>query len=195
MADEGAFLLAELERRGALIHGHFRLSSGLHSDRYVQCAKLLEDPSSARSVGAALARLLEEFDPDSVLSPALGGMIIGHETAAGLGVPFRFSERKDGRMILRRGFELARDERVVIVEDVVTTGGSAREAAQVAADLGARVVAFGAIIDRSAGRSEFAAPFRSLLELDVRASHPSDCALCAAGETMSAPGSRPQPTL
>ena len=197
MKNNGADLLADLGASGALHEGHYRLSSGLHSNRYVQCAKLLEDPVRARRVGVELATRLGGFDPVSVLSPALGGLIIGHETAAALGVPFRFSERRDGVMKLRRGFELARGERVAVIEDVVTTGGSAREAALVAREYGAQVVAYGAIIDRSAGpdvSARFDAPFVALLELEVVAWEPADCELCAAGEPLAAPGSRPAGT-
>lgn len=191
MDERAAALLAELKTSGALRQGHFRLSSGLHSSRYVQCARLLESPARAKAAGVALAERLASFEPDSVLSPALGGLIIGHETAAALGVPFRFCERKDGSMRLRRGFELSPDERVAVVEDVVTTGGSAREAGQLAGVSGARVVAYGAIIDRSAGATRFEAPFVSLLELEVVATRPEDCPLCAANDPLVAPGSRP----
>lgn len=193
MENDGAALLAELESSGALHQGHFRLSSGLHSNRFVQCAKLLEDPARAKRVGAALGAKLAGFEAGSVLSPALGGMIIGYETAAWLRVPFRFSERKDSSMRLRRGFELTRGERVVVIEDVVTTGGSALEAAQVAQQSGARVVAYGAIIDRSAGSPRFDAPLVSLLELEVVAFEASNCELCAAGEPLTVPGSREVP--
>lgn len=185
-----ADLLEELAASGALRHGHFRLSSGLHSSRYVQCARLLEDPARARRVGSALAGRLEGFELDSVLSPALGGLIIGYETAVSLRRPFRFCERKGGAMELRRGFELAPGERVVIVEDVVTTGGSAREAAGLAKALGAQVVGYAAIIDRSAGAAGFDAPFVSLLELEVGASEPDRCEQCASGNPIEAPGSR-----
>lgn len=190
MENEAAALLAELESSGALHQGHFRLSSGLHSSRYVQCAKLLEDPLRAKKVGSALAARLEGFEVDSVLSPALGGLIIGYETAAGLQVPFRFSERRDGSMCLRRGFEVSPGERLAVIEDVVTTGGSAREAAGVAREAGGLVVVYGAIIDRSAGSAGFEAPFVSLLELEVVAVEAVTCALCAAGQPLTAPGSR-----
>jgi len=198
MGNNGADLLAELAASGALHQGHYRLSSGLHSNRYVQCAKLLEDPVRAKRVGVELATRLESFDPACVLSPALGGLIIGHETASALGVPFRFSERENGVMTLRRGFELARSERVAVIEDVVTTGGSAREAAVVARGFGARVVAYGAIIDRSPGSdavARFDAPFIALLELEVLAWEPAECELCAAGEPLTEPGSRSAGTL
>jgi len=143
------------EESGALRRGHFLLSSGLHSEAYVQCALLLEDPVRARQVGSDLAEMLRSYHPDSVLAPALGGVIIGHEVAAELGVPFRFTERKGDEMGLRRGFTLRQGERVVIIEDVVTTGRSTLETASLATARGARVVAIGAIIDRTAGRDPF----------------------------------------
>ncbi|MCP4203796.1 MAG: orotate phosphoribosyltransferase [bacterium] len=190
MANDGADLLSELRSSGALHQGHFRLSSGLHSNLYVQCAKLLEDPARSKRVGSALAAELAAYEPDSVLSPALGGLIIGYETAASLRVPFRFCERKGGAMCLRRGFRLGPGERVAVVEDVVTTGGSALEAGRLAQAAGANVVAYGAIIDRSAGSAGFREPFVSLLELEVLAFVASECELCVAGQPLTAPGSR-----
>ncbi len=171
MSDQ-RILMQMLEESGALRRGHFLLSSGLHSEAYVQCALLLEDPVRARKVGGDLAELLRQFHPDSVLSPALGGVIIGHEVAAGLGVPFRFTERKGEEMGLRRGFTLRQGERVVIVEDVVTTGRSTLETAALATARGARVVAVGAIIDRTAGRAPFDVPFRAADEARPALLHP-----------------------
>jgi orotate phosphoribosyltransferase len=181
-----------LEESGALRRGHFLLSSGLHSPAYVQCALLLEEPVRARRVGGELADVLRDLHPDSVLSPALGGVIIGHEVAAALGVPFRFTERKGEEMGLRRGFELKSGERVVVVEDVITTGRSTRETIEVAAGRGARVVGVGAIIDRTSGRHGFAVPFRALLTLDLPTYAAADCPLCGAGGQPEKPGSRPQ---
>jgi orotate phosphoribosyltransferase len=174
-----------LEESGALRRGHFLLSSGLHSEAYVQCALLLEEPVRARQVGRELAELLRSFHPDSVLAPALGGIIIGYEVAAELGVPFRFTERKGEEMGLRRGFSLRQGERVVVIEDVVTTGRSTAR--------GARVVAIGAIIDRTAGRDPFDVPFRSLLQLDLPSHAPGDCPACRSGALPAEkPGSRPE---
>lgn len=185
-------LLRLLEESGALRRGHFLLSSGLHSTAYVQCALLLEDPVRARKVGQDLAEQLRGYHPDSVISPALGGVIIGHEVAAALGVPFRFTERKGEDMGFRRGFTLRQGERVVIVEDVVTTGRSTLETAALATSKGARVVAVGAIIDRSVGRDPFDVPFRSLLKLDLPSYPPQDCPACRAGaQAPEKPGSRP----
>jgi orotate phosphoribosyltransferase len=188
-------ILRLLEQSGALRRGHFLLSSGLHSGAYVQCALLLEDPVRSRRVGEELASELRQFHPDSVLAPALGGVIIGHEVATSLGVPFRFSERKGEEMGLRRGFSLSQGERVVIVEDVVTTGRSTLETAALATSRGARVVAVGAIIDRTVGKDPFDVPFRSLLELDLPSFPPSECPACRAGAAPpEKPGSRPEPT-
>jgi orotate phosphoribosyltransferase len=189
--DRATAVLEALRASGALLEGHFQLSSGLHSPRYVQCAKLLEHPSRARRAGAWLADLLRPLGVESVLSPALGGLIIGHEVAAALGVPFRFTERKEGRMELRRGFVLHPAERVAIVEDVVTTGKSTLETAEAAGALGAELVAVGAILDRTAGRHSFPVPFPSLAQLEVPAWPASQCPLCAAGGEAQRPGSRP----
>jgi orotate phosphoribosyltransferase len=183
-----------LEASGALRRGHFLLSSGLHSEAYVQCALLLEDPQRARWAGERLAALLQEHRPDSVLSPALGGVVIGHEVASVLGIPFRFSERKGETMGLHRGFELRPGERVVIVEDVITTGKSTLETAELAASLGAEVVAVGSIIDRSGAPNPFEVPFHALLDLDLASYLPMQCPIClGGGAPPEKPGSRPQP--
>lgn len=191
--DRERILMQMLEESGALRRGHFLLSSGLHSEAYVQCALLLEDPVRAHKVGHDLADLLRSYHPDSVLSPALGGVIVGHEVAAALGVPFRFTERKGEEMGLRRGFTLRQGERVVVVEDVVTTGRSTLETAALATARGARVVAIGAIIDRTAGRDPFDVPFKSLLELDLPSYAPNECPACRTGAMPAEkPGSRPE---
>ena len=196
-----ALLVRLLEESGALCRGHFLLSSGLQSAAYVQCALLLEDPVRSRRVGAELAEELRSFHPDSVLSPALGGIIIGHEVAAALGVPFRFAERKGEELGLRRGFTLRQGERVVIVEDVVTTGRSTLETAALATSRGARVVAIGAIIDRTGGgpggpggpggHSPFDVAWRALITLDLPSYPPAECPECRAGSLPQKPGSRP----
>ena len=192
MNHERRILMQMLEESGALRRGHFLLSSGLHSEAYVQCALLLEDPVRARKVGQDLAERLRAFHPDSVLSPALGGVIIGHEVAAGLGVPFRFTERKGEEMGLRRGFTLRQGERVVVVEDVVTTGRSTLETMALATARGARVVGVGAIIDRTGGRDPFDVPFHALLQLDLHAYTPAECPTCRDGVPVEKPGSRPE---
>jgi len=181
---------ALLEESGAFRQGHFELSSGLHSPAYVQCALLLELPERARRVGRGLARRLASLRPAAVVSPALGGVVIGHEVAEALGVPFRFTERKDGTMSLRRGFHLAPGERVVIVEDVVTTGKSTNETAEVVRAAGGNVLAVGAVVDRTGGREPFDVPFFHLIDLDLPSWTAEDCPLCRDGGRPEKPGSR-----
>lgn len=193
MADDD--LERELEACGALLRGHFLLSSGRHSPAYVQCARYLQEPTRARRAGEAIAARLRRAAPgvESVLSPALGGVIVGHEVAAALGLPFRFAERAGEALALRRGFELRPGERVAVVEDVVTTGRSTRETAALAEASGAEVVAIGAILDRSGGEHGFAPPFAALLALDLPTWTPESCPLCREGSLAIKPGSRPQP--
>jgi orotate phosphoribosyltransferase len=190
---KGEALERQLTECGALLRGHFQLSSGLHSPGYVQCALLLAAPPRAREAGEEVARALSGRGvvADSVLSPALGGVIIGHEVAAALGVPFRFAEREGGELRLRRGFALAPGERVVVIEDVVTTGKSTLETAALAEAAGAVVTGIGAIIDRSGGRHGFAVPFAALLALELPTWAAADCPLCDAGGAPVKPGSRP----
>jgi len=176
---------------GALLEGHFQLSSGLHSPGYLQCALVLQHPARAETLGRALADLLKGAAPTVVLSPALGGLIIGHEVARALGVRAIFAERQDGAMSLRRGFSLAPSERVVVIEDVVTTGGSTRETMQVATAAGAAVVAAGSVIDRSGGTSSVGVPFHALATLTLPTWQPGACPLCASGSPVVKPGSRP----
>ncbi|HKR62706.1 MAG TPA: orotate phosphoribosyltransferase [Thermoanaerobaculia bacterium] len=177
-----------LEETGALLSGHFRLTSGLHSPNYVQCALLLQHPRDAKAIGAALAEKLER--PDKIVAPALGGVIIGYTVADALGLPFVFTERKDGQMTLRRGFRIGEGERVVIVEDVVTTGKSTRETADVIAQHGGVVSGFASILNRSGKPNPFDAPYASLLALDLDTYEESACPLCARGVALDAPGSR-----
>ena len=179
-----------LEESGALRNGHFRLSSGRHSGSYVQCALLLEEPARAARVGGMLAERLRPLAPETVLSPALGGLVIGHAVAAALDVPFRFCERRGGTMVLRRGFRLRPAERVAVIEDVITTGGSAAEAASLAVASGAEVVAVGAIILRGAAAA-LSQPAVGLLGLELPSWDADECVLCAKGLALTAPGSRP----
>lgn len=182
------------EETGALLSGHFRLSSGLHSDRYLQCAKVLMWPSRAEALGHALAGLLRPFGAAAVVSPALGGVVIGQEVGRSLGIRALFTERVEGAFTLRRGFAVEPGEKVSVVEDVVTTGKSTREVLEVVKAAGGVVVACGAIIDRRApaGKTEHVdgIPFRALLALDVPAWEATACPLCAKKEPLTAPGSR-----
>jgi orotate phosphoribosyltransferase len=183
-------LLRALEASGAFRQGHYRLSSGRHSADYVQCALLLQVASRARQVGESLARLFEDVDISSVVAPALGGVLIGHEVASALGLPFRFTERKDQVMTLRRGFSFQPGETVLLIEDVVTTGRSTLETMSVVEAAGARVVAVGSIIDRTGEDFGFDLPFHSLLRLALQTFAPEDCPLCSDQRPLESPGSR-----
>lgn len=174
----------------ALLEGHFRLSSGLHSNRYLQCARLLQWPERAEAAGRELARLLEPFHPKVIVSPALGGLIIGHETARALSTRFVFVERQEGRFALRRGFRFEPGEPTAVVEDVFTTGKSTREAIAAAEEEGARIVAAGSIVDRGLPEGALPVPFRSLLPLPVPAWTEAECPLCRKGVPLDTPGSR-----
>ena len=174
----------------ALLEGHFKLSSGLHSTGYLQCALVLQHPSHAEALGRALAAKIGSTGATLVLSPALGGLIIGHEVARALGVRAIFAERQDGILTLRRGFTLRPSDRVIVIEDVVTTGGSTRETMDVARHAGATVVAAGAVIDRSGGVTSLGVPFASLAALTLPTYDADACPLCAAGTPVTKPGSR-----
>jgi len=184
-------ILKVLEQVGAIRQGHFELSSGRHSGTYIQCALVLAYPQHADPLGRALGELFKDHSISCVVSPALGGIIIGHEVARALGVRALFVERdRSGQMALRRGFELRPNERVLVIEDVWTTGGSTREAIGVVEQEGGLVVAAGALIDRSGGRLELNVPARALLQMDVPSYEPDDCPLCRAGGIATRPGSR-----
>jgi orotate phosphoribosyltransferase len=182
--------LKDFEDTGALLKGHFRLSSGLHSDTYLQCARLLQWPARAEAAGRELAERLREFAPRVVVSPALGGVIIGHEAARALAVPFLFAERQDGSFALRRGFRLEAGAPAAIVEDVLTTGKSTREVIDLVIAAGGRVVAAGSIVDRGLPPGALPVPSRSLLPLWVSAWPEEECPLCREGRPLQTPGSR-----
>jgi orotate phosphoribosyltransferase len=193
-------LLRLFETAGAVRHGHFELSSGLHSGTYVQCALVLQYPVFAEKLGRALAALFSDARIDAVVSPALGGVVIGQEVARALpapkdavggGVPAMFVERDgSGRLTMRRGFTLQPDQHVLVVEDVWTTGGSTDEAIRVVQEAGGRVVAAGALIDRSGGAIDFPVESNALIELKLESYEPEDCPLCRQGNVAVKPGSR-----
>jgi orotate phosphoribosyltransferase len=185
-----AEVLTIFRRSGALLDGHFRLSSGLHSPGYLQCALVLQHPREAELLGAALGNLVRSLGVQTVLSPALGGIVIGQEVGRALGVRAIFAERQDGALSLRRGFALEAGETVLVVEDVVTTGGSTRETMDVARASGAVVVGACAIVDRSGGKQGLDVPFHALLPMDVKTYQPDDCPLCKQGLPVVKPGSR-----
>lgn len=175
---------------GALLEGHFVLTSGLHSAVYLQCALVLQHPRSAEEFGSAIAENFRGTAIHAVAAPAIGGIVIGHEVARALGVRFVWTERENGKMTLRRGFSVAPSERVLVVEDVVTTGGSTRETIDVLRSLGADVIGAASIIDRSSGKADVGVKRIALATLDVSSVDPAVCDACARGESAAKPGSR-----
>lgn len=195
MLPQESSVLNLFEQTSAYLHGHFRLTSGLHSSEYLQCALVLQHPVHAEFLGGDLAQKVMTLFPGGevqvVAAPAVGGLIIGHEVARALGARFIFTERgTDGRMILRRGFSVQPGESVVVIEDVVTTGGSTREVVELLEAAGARVPAAGSIIDRSGGSAQVGAPRVALATLQAIAWRPEDCPLCQQGLPVVKPGSR-----
>jgi orotate phosphoribosyltransferase len=184
----GEGLLGALEERGAILNGHFRLSSGRHSDRFVQKFRILEDPVLVERVARALAEEARALAPTIVVSAAVGGIVLGYETARQLGTLGIFVEKEGGVATLRRGFTLAPDDRAFVVEDVVTTGLSVREVMHVVEERGAQVAGVGAIVRRAP--VEFGVPTFSLLDLPIESYEPEKCPQCAAGEPITEPGSR-----
>ena len=175
----------------ALLTGHFLLSSGLHSPNYMQCALLLQKPWIAERLCKALAKKLKGIKVDVVIGPALGGVIVSYEMARALKVRSLFAERLDGALVLRRGFSLKKSDRVLVVEDVITTGKSTREVIDIIKQQGAKLVAVAAIVDRSPNLSIFEVPLASVLKIDIQTYLPSDCPLCKAGKIPAIkPGSR-----
>ena len=194
-----AHILARFKETDALLEGHFVLSSGLHSPKYLQCALALQYPSHAAEFGRAIAEAFVGTGNDSarppvtidiVASPAIGGLVIGYAVAQALNVRFLWTERQDGVMTLRRGFSIKKGENILVVEDVITTGGSTRECIAALESNGGKVIGAASIIDRSNGKADVGVPRISLVSLDVPSYSPESCPLCAAGEEAVKPGSR-----
>ena len=190
-------VLEIFQKSGALLSGHFRLSSGLHSDKYLQCALVLQYPDLAEKLCNQLASRLELRGSkiDAVISPAIGGIIVGQEVAKVLGCRAIFCEREEGKMKLRRGFEIRKEERVVVVEDVITTGGSVKEIVEIVQGMGGKVEGIGVIVDRSKPSlsDELATlnlPLNSLLRIDIETYSPEECPICKKGIPLQKPGSR-----
>jgi len=182
-------VLEALRQAGAILSGHFVLTSGRHSDTYVQCARVLEDPQLTTKLAQAIAERVDSEKIDLVAAPAVGGIIIGFAVAQALGVKFIFSEREQGTMVFRRSFEVPPNARVLVVEDVVTTGGSVAEVIGLVEDAGGQVVAVASLIDRG-GPKAFETPLLPLLRLEVESWEPSECAQCACAAPLTSPGSR-----
>jgi len=183
-------IMEMLQKTNALRKGHFKLTSGLHSEGYVQCALLLKEPHLAEKVGQALGEKFLEEKPDIVVGPAIGGIIIAYEVARSLGVPGIFAERENGKMTLRRGFSVEKGQKALVVEDVITTGGSSQEVVELLQSMGVEVIGVGSIIDRSGGQNKLTVPYKSLLALDIKIFPPEECPLCAEGKPIDKPGSR-----
>jgi orotate phosphoribosyltransferase len=183
-------VVEKFRKTGALLEGHFLLSSGLHSPSYLQCALVLQYPAQAAEFGRAIADKFRDDKIELVASPAIGGIIIGHEVARALGARFIWTERQDGVMTLRRGFSISPGERTLVVEDVITTGGSTRETIAAVRAAGANVVAAASIIDRSAGTADVGVPRFSLATLSVASVDAAHCDACRRGEVLVKPGSR-----
>ncbi len=176
---------------GALMEGHFKLTSGRHSNRYMQCAQVLQYPAYTEELARHLAEKFADEKIDYVVGPAMGGIIVSYEVARQLKVPSMFTERQDGQMSLRRGFKIGTGDRVLVVEDVVTTGGSVVEVIDVIRQLGGEIVGVGVLVDRSAGKVDFGVPFQSVLSMDIESWEAVNCPLCKAGQGEAIkPGSR-----
>lgn len=184
-------LLNILEETDALKKGHFKLTSGMHSAQYVQCAMLLRFPDKAEIVAKALAEKFKDEKIDLVVGPAVGGIIIAYEVARALGVPSIFAERDQGKMTLKRGFSIKPGHRVLVIEDVITTGGSTQEVADLVKSLDGNVIAAGSIVDRSSKENlKITVPFRSLLKIEIPVYKEEDCPMCKEGSKPYKPGSR-----
>ena len=183
-------ILEIFRNHSALLEGHFILSSGLHSDRYIQCALVLQHPRVAEQLCSELAAKLSHLGATVVAAPALGGVIVSHEVARALGLRALFTERQEGTMTLRRGFSLAAGEPTLVVEDVITTGGSTRETMAAVEQAGGKVVGVGALIDRSGGKADRGVPKAALVTLSVQNYDPANCPLCQSGLPAIKPGSR-----
>ena len=175
---------------GVLLEGHFLLTSGKHSNRYMQCAKLFQYPEYSRELCSVLAEKFKGERIDLVAGPAVGGIIIAYQVAACLGTRNIFAERQDGEMTFRRGFEVKKGENVLICEDVITTGGSVKEVIELVKRAGGSVAGVVSIVDRSGGNAEFGVPFHSVIKVGFDVYAPDDCPLCKAGSTAYKPGSR-----
>jgi len=178
------------KEKEVMLEGHFLLTSGRHSDKYMQCARLFQYPDVSEAICKQLAEQFAGLQVDLVAGPAIGGIIMAYEMSRQLGVKNIFAERENGVMTLRRGFEVPKGARVLVTEDVVTTGGSVKEVIELIRSLGGEVVAVGSVVDRSNGAVDFGVPYKAVLTMEVTSFAPEECPLCASGIPAVKPGSR-----
>ncbi|MFZ0455224.1 MAG: orotate phosphoribosyltransferase [Ignavibacteriaceae bacterium] len=183
-------IFAIFRETGALLEGHFLLTSGKHSNVYFQCAKVLQYPDYTKQICELIAKQFESYEFETVVAPAMGGIIVGYEVARQLNKRFIFTEREDKNMTLRRGFGLNKNEKVLVCEDVITTGGSVYEVINIVKNHKANVVGVGAIVDRSGGKVKFDAPLYTTLQINAETYTPEDCILCRENIPVIKPGSR-----
>ena len=186
-------IIAIFKEKEVMLEGHFLLTSRRHSDKYMQCAKLFQYPDVSEKICAQLAEQFSDMKIDLVVGPAIGGIIMAYEMARQLGVKNIFAERENGKMTLRRGFSVEKGTRVLVTEDVVTTGGSVKEVIALLTEMGAEVVGVGSVVDRSAGKVDFGVPFRAVLSMEVRSYEADECPICKTGMPLVKPGSRTLP--
>jgi len=179
-----------LEKTGVLQTGHFLLTSGKHSNKYMQCAKIFQHPDISAEISKYLAEKFDGYDIDIVIGPAVGGIILAYEVARQLEVRALFAERENGVMTLRRGFEIKPGSRVLVVEDVITTGSSVKEVIDVIRTAGGEVVGVASVVDRSGGKAIFDVPFKSAIKIEIETYEPKDCPMCKSGSEAIKPGSR-----
>ena len=183
-------ILSAYKKSGGLKTGHFQLTSGLHTDTYCQSALVLQYPEYANQIGSEMARHFRDAGVEVVVGPAVGGIIVSHAVGAALRVRSIYAERKEGKLVFYRGFEVKSGERVLIVEDVVTTGGSVQETVEVAERAGGKVIGIASILERSGGKVRFPVPYHPLLVIEAPSYPPDQCPLCKKGEKATIPGSR-----
>lgn len=183
-------ILSIFEKTGALLSGHFILTSGLHSKQYFQCAQVLKYPDLAEKLCSQIAKYFKNDPIDAVIAPAVGGIIVAHEVARALRVRALFAERENGRMTLRRNFEIQEGEKILVVEDVITTGGSVREIIELVKKLGGKPIGVGCLVDRSAGKADLGVRYQSLIALNIKTYSPDDPEIKKIGHPAVKPGSR-----
>lgn len=194
MSDAGKKAMDLLKKSKALLEGHFLLSSGLHSNRYVQCALVLQYSNYAAFLAKEIAKKFGKVKIDTVISPAIGGIVFGQEVARDIGAKAIFAEREEGKLTLRRGFDIKKDEKILVIEDVLTTGGSAKEIIKIIKKKKAKLIGVGSLVNRSMKRLDFGVPFKSLVKLDIKTFDAQHCPYCSKGLALVKPGSRKSST-